>query len=348
MKFIDITITCGAKATWNNDLTNLKFSLLHIKEWIESISCETCRPIFLDFRRGEKVVAKAAGLVLLEKKKTLGKQLFFYAPPSTIDGLPQTMSDCLEALAAYSRKNHFSRIKQFPFDLKTHQPFDAHKYKVTAYKEYIFNLDAEYLTFKPGPGLRKKLQLAENAATEFHVSNDIEHLDLLIDLMQKTQDMRVERHCEKYNLFSFKYVNRESLKYLIEQKKAIIYYSLNHGEIHYLTLSLEFDNKAYGLYNGTDAFGYENGLPAFMATKLAHYYQLKGFGYFNLGANPPNKIEDFNLSNFKKQLGCTPVDVYCAHSEFLTFPQTIITLAMKAGKKLPHNGITKTVMKAIN
>lgn len=343
----EITVRSAAKGTWNSDLTTLKFSLFHLREWVESANNENSRSIFLDFWQGNTLIAKSAGLVLLEKKKTLGKQLFFFAPPSTFDGLPETMSACLDALARYARKNNYSRIKQFPFDSKTNNAFEAKKYNVSGFTEYILKLDDEYQHFKPGQDLKKKLRLAEKAETEFHVSSNIAHLDLLIDLMHETQKRRMERDHEHYNLFAFKNVTLESLRYLIEQKVAVLYYSLNNGNIHYLTLSLEFGNKAYGLYTGADSFAYQHGLPGFMATKLAQHYLNRGYSYFNIGTNISNKNEDVNISNFKKQIGCVAVDVYCAHSQFLTFPQTIITLAQKAGKKLPHNHITKKMAKAI-
>ncbi len=335
--FAKITDSTG----WNDDLTKYKYSLFHLKEWVESVANPDLTPIYIDIFENESKIGKIAGLIVSEKKWLYGRQLFFYSGPSIIYVDKLINEKCISAIYNFAVNNGFSRVFLFPLDSKSPESIDLPFLKKYQYFEYVLKLKNEYLHHKHGSGIQKKLNLALKANTEFHKSETpIEDMLLMVKMMEKTKQLRLQKSRKDYKLFSIMYVNLKTLYKLIHNKLGVVYYSLNNGEKHFVTLSLEHNNQVYGLYNGTDEFGYKNGLPGFMATKLAHYYMRNGADYFNLGASLDNKEDEYHLSNFKKQIGCIPQPVFTYKSDYLVNPQKTMVKILKYAKNQPYINVS--------
>lgn len=315
---------------WNSDLENFQYSLFHLREWVESVSTPTLHPIYIDLYDGEIKIGKIAGLKIVRNKWLNIKQLFFYASPSLIEATELIAEKCLKALVTFAKENRYINLRCAPLDSKMHTTYNTCNLRKITYNEYIIRFDNSFNDFKPGQGLKKKLHLAARVDTQFCSSaNPVKDLDLMLQLMNITKNKRTENSRSNYNPFSLRFVTAESLLKLIETGKGKIYHSLNAEEIHYVTLSLENGKQAYGLYNGTNEFGYKNGIPGFMAFMLSQYYNKNGFEYFNLGASLDNKEDDFHLSNFKKQVGCVPYPVFTIKSDYLIYPYKALIAARK-------------------
>jgi len=329
---------------WNSDLENFQYSLFHLREWVESVSTPTLHPIYIDLYEGEIKIGKIAGLIILEKVWLYGKRLFFYSGPSLINDTPELAEHCLKALVNFAIQNRFSKFKHTPLDSKTQSNIHLKGIQKIPYYEYIINFSAGYENFKPGQDLKKKLRLAAAANTEFHKSKSpLKDLDLMVNMLNKTKLLRINRDRKNYNIFSLQYVNKNTIQNLIKSGKGVIYHSLNDNEKHCVTLCFEHINQAYGIYISTDEFGYKNGITAFIATELSKLYQSNGFKYFNLGASIDDKEDDTHLANFKIKLGCIKQQVSTCYTDFLIFPQTLIDKINKAEKKLPKNSLTRTI-----
>ena len=66
--------------TWINNISEFKYSLLSLPEWINSVKNGNSSPIYLDFKINNEIAGKISGLIF-DYGNLKGKQLYFYASP---------------------------------------------------------------------------------------------------------------------------------------------------------------------------------------------------------------------------------------------------------------------------
>jgi hypothetical protein len=220
------------------------------------------------------------------------------------------------------------------------------KYQQT--QEYIIDLDNDFRTRRPSRSLKQNLMKAAKAEVIFKKENSAKLLDVLIKLQQITKKVRLNKNRNDYNPFIFDCVNKETLLKLVHSGKAAFHYAIKDDEIHYISLELEHNNKSYGLYNGADAFAYENGIPSWAITQSALKYMEEEKQYLNLGATAYYREDSVHLAKFKEQLGAKPANVCIMKTDFLIFPYNLINPIINLGRKIPYNPITHFLRRLIS
>jgi hypothetical protein len=348
MSSLNIVVREASKVNWNESLEGYDFSIFQIKEWLESIETKKTRPVFLDIVNGDETIAKISGIITRQTTQ-FGKVLYFYSGPALKKGANEEQyNNCLEAVIPYAKKHRCSMVLMDYMDSKQRtKPTSIHfKYQYT--KEYIADLANDYKTHKPGSGLKQKLKKAAMADVIFKKDNAAELLEVLIKLQHTTKKVRLNKKRNDYNPFIFDCVNKESLLKLIHSGKAAFHYVIKNNDIHYISMDMEHNNKSYGLYNGADAYAYENGIPAWAITQSALKYMDEGFQYLNLGATAYYREDSIHLANFKQQLGGKPANVCIMKTDFLIFPYKLINPIINLGRKIPYNPITHFLRRLIS
>jgi hypothetical protein len=337
-----------ADSNWNDSLEGYHYSIFHIREWLESVRTEKTLPVYLDIYLGEKIIAKISGIFTYDSIHP-GRILYFYSAPAMHQDAPEAgYGPCLDALIPFARANGCNLVLISFLDSKQRTAPDSRFFKLIKTQEFILDLKGGYPSHKPGSGLKKKLNLAQQANTMFVKDSSPQWLDVLFNLLETTKKERLLKKRRDYDPLSFKAVTRESLLKLIHSGKGVFHIAQNHGAVHYLSLELVHNGKGYGLYNGTDLFGYQNGLPAWTITRSAIEFIQEGAEYLNLGGTISTREDGEKLAHFKKQLGAIPADVYVLKSDFIRFPYRLINPFINMARILPYNPFTNFLRRFIN
>jgi hypothetical protein len=331
---------------FNADLSAFKHSIFLTPQWIDTVSRNDKDALYLDIYDGDELVGKISGLIV--RSPFVNKEVYFYSEPALKDYSPSVLSACHKVLANYAKNARFTRITFGFLDQKSGiLPDGDGGLTVKPTFEYIIQLQAEYKDFVPGRSFKDKIKKAEKANTEFYISHSPEMVDRLVQMLDETYKTRINKRRSKYNVLNYKNVNPETLKRLVHQGNAVFYCGKNQDAINYISLTLEIENRAYGLYTGTSQFGYANGLPGWMEKKRAEWYQTRGFTYINLGGIPHEKKDKNKLIDFKSQVGCTPFPVYMAQSAFLCYPEKLINVFYNLGRLMPYNRFTRYLIRLL-
>jgi hypothetical protein len=328
------------------NLSAFKYSMFLLPQWINNVSDNGKNALYLDIYYKDELVGKISGLIM--RSPFLNKEVYFYSEPALKEYNSPVLSACYRAIASYAKNSRFTRITSSFLDQKSGIfPNDDCGLRIKPTFEYIIQLRSDYKNFVPGRSLKDKIKKAEKAKTEFCISNSPEMVDSLIQMLDETFKIRTNKHRSKYNILNYKNVNRESLKSLVRSGKAVFYYAKNEGVINYISLTLEIEKRAYGLYTGTNQFGYSNGLPGWMEKMRTERYEQLGFNYINLGGIPHQIGDKSNLIEFKTQVGCTPFPVYIAQSAFLCYPEKLLNDFYNLGRLMPYNRFTRFFIKML-
>jgi hypothetical protein len=290
-----------------------------------------------------------AGVIsgLMVRNLTLNKELYFFSEPALNQSNTEFLSQCMQSLVIYAKEHRITRVSFGYYDQQSSEVPIVDGLKIKKTQEFILQLQNEYKNFTPGNNFNNKVKKATKANTEFCTSSDPAFVNTMVSLLKETYSIRKNKNRHDYDLLSYNFVTEASLRKLVELGNAIFYYTKNDDQIHFISLCLEINNRAYELYNGTDAFGYANGLTGWMIKKRAENYTQKGFNYFNMGGIPHEQGDKENLSGFKIQSGCTPKQVYLAQTEFLCFPEKLINPFFNLGRYMPYNRFTRFLIKIL-
>ena len=76
-----ITVFEVESAEWKTGLDRFHYSLFISPEWVQAVAEEGDRPIFIDLKEGDEIIAKISGLIT-KAKPLLGRDMLFYAYPA--------------------------------------------------------------------------------------------------------------------------------------------------------------------------------------------------------------------------------------------------------------------------
>lgn len=330
-------------ATWEQELTLFNHSIFLLPQWLQIIETPSRKAIYIDFIQNNVTISKISGL-LVSENKLMGKMLFFYAAPAFRSKVTEdTYHHCLYALVALAKKNNISRIQILYFDqrnslLPPNGYFHSHQMH-----EAIFDLKNEFTSFKPGSSLRKKRNQALRAQTSWFISNDPQQLPLLSELAENTLQRRKNKHNSDYKKLELPFFTEQHLPKLLESGLGKMYCSMNpDGQSHFISVIIEYNGTAYGLFNGCDEFGYDNGLPGYILLNASQDLFERGIERLNMGGTPAISNEKKKLLQFKEELGAKPQAFYITKTDFLVFPQKILNPLINIGRKLPYNTLSKS------
>lgn len=334
------TIIPVSKDDYVSDLMLFKHSMFVRPEWIEPICNRKIKPLYLNVYSDNTLIGKVGGVV--RRRPFFNNDVYFYSEPALNNYNSETLNVCLKALTEYAKSNRFARITFNYLDQQSSLiPNEELGLKIKKTEEYVIELDDTYKQFKPGNNFRNKLKKASKAQTEFHRATSKEMVDDLIQFLTVTSKIRISKKRHAYNFFTYKFVDRQMLERFVQSGAGVFYYAVNNGAVNYISLCYELGNRAYELYNGTNSFGYSNGLTGWMVMKRSEYYQSLNFQYFNMGGIPHEKGDRANLAGFKVQSGCIPKRVYIAKSDFLVYPEKVINPFVNLGRLVPYNGFIR-------
>lgn len=333
-------ISC-IKERWIKELDLFNHSLFMLPEWLEVVETPRRIPIYIDIESNNEVIGKASGLIIKDNR-IKGKQLFFYTGPSMLHDDADTYHSCLEALKHFATHHRFSRIIILYFDHRiSHKPQSPHFRSYPMY-ESIIHLQTDYHDFSPGSSLRKKRNTAIRVQTSYFHSRETKDLNRLSELAEITLNRRKKRHNSDYKKLEFPYFTEKLLPKLLKSGLGNMYCTMNpDGVCHFISVTLEHKKNIYGLFNGCDEFGYQNGLPGYLILQLSQEFQKKGYERFNLGGTPASSNERGKLIQFKEEIGGKLQTLYVAKTDFLVFPQNAINPILNFARKLPHNNISR-------
>jgi hypothetical protein len=333
-------ISCH-KEKWVQELEHFNHSLFMLPEWLEVVETPKRIPIYFDIESNNKLIGKASGLIIKDNR-IKGKQLFFYSGPSLIHNDAEIYNQCLDAIKHFATQHRFSRISMLYFDHRLpHKPQSPH-FRSYVMVESIIHLQTDYCDFKPGSSLRKKRNTAIRVQTSYFHSRETKELNRLSELAEITLNRRKKRHQSDYKKLEFPYFTEDLLPKLMKSGLGNMYCTMNpDGLTHFISVTMEHKNSSYGLFNGCDEFGYQNGLPGYLILQLSQEYQKKGFERFNLGGAPAISNERGKLIQFKEETGGKLNKLYVAKTDFLVFPQNAMNPFINLARKMPYNHISR-------
>jgi len=320
-------------------------SLFITPQWMEAVTTKNKKVLYLNIFYNNELIGKIAGLMF--RNLTFNKELYFYSEPALKSNYSELLSQCLQSLVHYAKSHRFTRVSFGYLDQQSSEIPIVDGLKIKKTHEFVLQLQNEYKNFIPGNNFNIKLKKAAKINPEFSSSRDPEMVIRMISLLKETHSIRKNKNRHDYDLLSYNFVTERSLCKLVESGAAVFYYTKIKDQIHFISLCLEIDNRAYELYNGANAFGYANGLTGWMIKMRVEKYSQLGFYYFNLGGIPHEHGDKENLSGFKLQAGSTPKQVYLAQSEFLCLPEKLINPFFNLGKYMPYNRFTRFLIKAL-
>jgi len=339
-----LTIKPITRDEYINDLMLFNHSLFIRPEWIDSICEGNKRPLYLNIYENGSLIGKIAGVV--RRLVFFSQDVYFYSEPALKFYNQEALDTCLKALMAYAKENRLVRVTFNYLDQQSLLiPGDELGFKIKKTEEFIIELGGAYKQFKPGNNFRNKLKKASKAQTEFYRATSKEMVTDLVDFLAVTSRIRVSKKRHAYNVFTYKYVNKKALERFVDSGAGVFYYAMNNGVINYISLCYEVGDRSYELYNGTNSFGYSNGLTGWMVMKRSERYASLNYRYFNMGGIPHEKGDRGNLAGFKMQSGCIPKNVYIAKTDFLVYPEKAFNIFFNLGRLVPYNRFVRYLIR---
>lgn len=339
-----LTIKPITRDEYMTDLMLFNHSLFIRPEWIESICKDNKKPLYLNIYNNDTLIGKIAGIV--RRLVFFSHDVYFYSEPALKVYNQETLNACLKALMAYAKANRLVRLSFNYLDQQSSLiPDEDPTLKIKNTEEFVIELEGAYRAFKPGNNFRNKLKKAYRAQTEFYRATSKEMVADLIQLLTETSRIRVSKKRHAYDVFTYKYVDKQTLERFVASGAGVFYYAMNNGAVNYISLCYEAGDRAYELYNGTNSFGYSNGLTGWMVMKRSERYASLNYIYFNMGGVPHEKGDRGNLAGFKMQSGCIPKRVYIAKTDFLVYPEKALNIFFNLGRLVPYNRFVRYLIR---
>ncbi len=303
--------------SWNDDLERFHYSLLQLREWVESVLTAKREPFFLDFFYNDELIGKICGIISNETP-LLGKLLYCYSGPAfKYADNHDLYRQCLDALVVYAKSKKCSRIYVDFWDSKWDKPVSSTYYKSIEWREFVVSLSKGETYEIHSKDIRRKIRSAKTAGVEIDVCYDSKMVDQLFKFMELTRQRREQKNRKGYNFINMRFVTPASLKKMLESRKAITHFAHMNGDIHYISTSIFNNGCFYGLFNGADENGYKLGLPCYTIAGMFD----DGVKYLNFGAAIPDKKDNEYLEEFKRKMGAVPRSVFVYRTKYIRQPQ---------------------------
>ncbi|ASB48320.1 hypothetical protein [Alkalitalea saponilacus] len=318
---------------WRSDLKAFSYSLFLSPEWVNSVSSNLIRPVFLNFLIDDATVAKLSG-VLVYSGKIKGKQIYCYASPALKTQDEALYNSIHTALLKFAKKEGIARIVMGSYDQQHNMECNAPGFFKTRRFEYVVNLKGDKeLHFSKG--FKKNVKKALNAGAKVLSSNSPVVLGKLFELLENTRQVRFQKYGTDYNPFYLQYWNKESILHLVKSKLGVLHYVVDENdEIHCVVLNIEQDERIYGLLMGSDDFTYQNGISSMVDSFFIEKFSKEGFQYYNPGGGTGDD-GNAGIEKYKRSMGAEKIELSGSTTNFLIYPQKFLNPLLNLGRKLP-------------
>ncbi|MGA1821195.1 MAG: GNAT family N-acetyltransferase [Thermoplasmatota archaeon] len=317
---------------WDRLVADFSGTPLLNSGWLESVSDERKRPVYLVFKRGGDVVGMIGGLEVAPSSNILDRigmyrSLFFYSGIAARDTglLPDLMSD----LIAHSRKEGYGKVTVRSWDYPYTFPFDHSDFKSSVRDEYIIPVGDDY------PRIRKRVKKtvrryanqAERKGARFRQSRSEDLIPVLFSLIDQTRIERKDRGFDDYSHEYIPNIDEKVMSKLLKRKLGRFFYAELDSEIVSIKFNISNGSRAFGIYTGTNSIGYETHAGDFLAMKVLETLSGEGVQSLSIGGLPREGKE--GLRYYKMSVGAEERKCQGGRSEFLQgahqrIPLTII------------------------
>ena len=345
---MDIIISVSLNSDiWEKELSKFHHSIFITPVWVKSVSGPLRIPVFFDFKLEGKTIAKIAGLTI-QKHKLAPKILFFYSGISYLDSKKHFIEECKKKLVEYAENNNYSRIVLRSYDYNNYFLSKIKKFKIHNRYEYKIDLtaDKEVILKRFNKSKRYRIRKAFKEGSKAYETTSGAYVEKLIKFLLNTQTIRKTKGYTNYSFFYMPYFDKQSLKYLLKNGHATIFYVKTHNKINCMRYILTSDKKAYALLIGTNSYGYKMGSPSFIQYQTAVMLKERGFTSLNLGGVPSGPSSS-NLIQYKRSFGSVKFEMPEESTNYLNYPYKLLNPFLNIERVIPENKFTRIVKKII-
>ncbi len=311
---------------WDSELRKINASIFLTYAWLDSISSDESKPVYLKFLADNEVVGFIAGLIRPFRNSSR-RQLFFYSGPACADKEPALFDEFRKALLDYAKANGFQRLTMHSYDVSFYFKSSLKNFITRDRAEFYFDLSVDFQDFESQieRDTRRRIRKAKKNGLEFDSGYSDELLDRLLLLMKSTFDIRLSKDYENYNMFSMQFFDRRVMRKLLDSRIATLYYVRFGNEIVSMQFVLTVNQRSYGIYMGTSTLGYKLAAPSLLFYQIAYNCKQNGVYIYNIGGVPPGE-KNKGIREFKENLGAKTVESCVETTYFLLFPLKILNV----------------------
>jgi hypothetical protein len=287
---------------WDNDLELFEGSIFISRPWLNCITDENIKPVFLEFYNEHNRVGLLAG-VDAPVRNHFSRQLFFYSGIALAKEGNLQIQSCKKALVAYAKKKKFSRITLKSYDHQGTKHPSLAEFNSYDRMEYIFDLrnGSQKVTDQFDPDFRRRVRKAEKSGLIFRKSFSPELIDTLFKLQNETLHTRKSKGYGNYSFLFLPYFDRVQIRKLLESRTACFFYAELDQKILSIQYNFNYKNRTYGIFMGSEREGYRLGAPSFLFQKAVEDLATNGCKFFNLGGVQRSKSHA-GLKKFKDSM----------------------------------------------
>lgn len=326
-KVMDIkVIESSGNNEWDSELKKINASVFLTYAWLDSISSDESKPIYLKFLADNEVIGFISGLIRPFRNR-YRKQLFFYSGPACTYKEPAILDKFREALLDYTKASGFQRFTMHSYDVSFYFKSSLKNLITRDRAEFCFDLSVDFQKFESQieRDTRRRIRKAKKNGLEFSSGYSDELLDRLLLLMKSTYDLRLAKDYENYNMFSMQFFDRRVMRKLLDSRIATLYYVRFGNEIVSMQFVATINQRAYGIYMGTNTLGYKQAAPSYLFYQIAYNCKQNGVYIYNIGGVPPGE-KNKGIREFKKNLGAKTVHSSVETTYFLLFPLKMLNV----------------------
>ena len=273
---------------WENYLKEFSSTFFLSSPFLEALRDKRLIPLYLRFECEGKNVGLLSGLSILPIKSFLRKiysPLFFYSGPLVIGNDKELINRCMSELFEYAVQKKYSHLmvesRDYTYDIN----FENKLFNKLKREAYIIDLKDEWESIKKKmrPFVPRQVRKAERHELTFHESNSDQIVDEVIKLMKKTKSVRLSKGYIDYNYFYIPYLNKMTLKKMVNNKAVRGFYVQLKDKIISAQLIAAYNKRAYALFVGTDDEAYKLGASNFIYFNIIKQLKAEDYEYFNIG-----------------------------------------------------------------
>ena len=333
---------------WGKELNEFQYGIFITNKWLSAIARSNEAPIYFDFKKGEKTVAKIAGLSIKNRRKK-PDILYFYSGIAYKTFNEKLIHSCNNQLIIFAKTHGYDKviIKSYDyseeFSIKTKNLF-AERRRL----EYLIDLtiDEQTIYRRFNKKARYYIRKAKGCGSTVHESQSLDLLKLLLEYLNKTHEIRISKGYSNYNIFFLRNFDEYTLISLLKNGTAIMYYVQTNNDINSIQYILVHNGKASGLLMGTTQEGYDLHSPVFLEYTIMLLLKSRGYSIYNLGGIPFHSSHR-GLIQYKKSIGAYSVNLQDQNTYFLLFPLKILNPLIMIINRLPDNGLAKLLIKVL-
>ena len=347
---MDLDVICLEKPEgWDAELKQFKGSLFLSQTFLESIPSKSGIPVYFKILKDNKTIALLSGL---SRPINHFRQLFFYAGFAGSFNDPENLKECKSALIRFARDNSIARLTFRSYDDTSFIEAQIKELIIARKRaEFVFDLTKTKDDITQGfdRDLRRVIRNSIKNKIVFKQSFSFDLFDHLINLIDRTHEIRVSKGYSGYNAFVIPFIDKNVIKNLLETRSATFFYLKEGNEILSMQFTIMSSGRAYGMLMGTSKTGYKLGAPSRLFYDIIMYLKEKDFYSYNIGGVPDGP-KNLGLRNFKESMGPLIFQSREENSDFLISSLSQYNLIMQFKRKImdmPLPYLVKKVLRKI-